>query len=238
MKALLEGKYAPIAFSFGFLESSYAIVAEAFAAWRRETRPKVETREIEGGLPVLLGALEPLSMPPCRDLLASSHGRWVALFDNSAKISDPASPVGYMATRIRCRGVAISCVPNTIGPSKKSKGTFGAVAFSLFAPEQREFLNYERSVAAANDGGKWTFIAQGKVQPFEEEDAYKERDVRKRFTPEMLERYCEALGISIFDADFYGPQGLVVETAYPADVADDFLVMSLAEARKAMGLND
>src|SRR6266545_1511167 len=150
MKALLEGGYAPITFSIGFLESPYGTVAEEFVAWRRETRPKVRTREIGGHLPVLLKGLEPLSMPPRRDLLVSTRGSWTAFFDNSAKISDPASPIGHMCTRIKCRGVVATCIPHTIGSSRKSKGTYGAVMFTLFAPDQREFLNVERSVGVIN----------------------------------------------------------------------------------------
>jgi len=108
--------------------------------------------------------------------------------------------------------------------------------FELFGAEQRKFLNYERSVAAANDGGRWTFIAEGEVQSFEETDVYREKTIRDRFTPEMLERYCRAMDISIFDEGFYGPHGLLIETVYPASVMSDSLVMSLAEAQEDIGL--
>jgi hypothetical protein len=233
MKALLEGRYSPLTFCTGFLDAPYKTVVGSFAEWRRETREHVATRELKGRLPTLLKALEPLTMPPRRDLWAATKSPWVALFDNTATIADLASPIAYMSRRMKCRGLVVSSIPNTIGRSTNSKGTYGAVSFELFAPEDREFLNYERSVAAVNDGGRWTFVAEGSVQPFEETNAYKEKLIRNRFTPEMLERYCKALGISVFDEDFYGTEALLVESGRPTS---DAVVVSLTQAQADIGL--
>jgi hypothetical protein len=87
-------------------------------------------------------------------------------------------------------------------------------------------------MAAANDGGKWVFYASGTPQPFEEPERYKERRIRARFTDEMLERYCAALGISLFDEHFYGPSGFLVTVPLPSG----HNTMSLEEARELLGL--
>src|SRR5262249_10075236 len=66
--------------------------------------------------------------------------------------------------------------------------------------------NHERTLQVVNDGGQWRFEAYGSVLPFEQPERYKVRPIRKRFTPEMLEAYCSALGIRLFDERFYGPR--------------------------------
>ena len=105
----------------------------------------------------------------------------------------------------------------------------GAVQFELFGPLDTDFLNYVRTVSVAFDGGRWQFTATGVEQAFEEVDAYRARGVRDRFTSTMLERYCQALGIHVFDPAFYGPGAVLIESDAPA--APDGKVMSLAEAQ-------
>jgi hypothetical protein len=67
-------------------------------------------------------------------------------------------------------------------------------------------LNYVRSIAAANDGGKWTFVAAGSPLPLEDESSYRVRTIRDRFTHEMLTGYLAALGVRAFEEDFYRPE--------------------------------
>jgi hypothetical protein len=45
----------------------------------------------------------------------------------------------------------------------------------------------------------------------------------------MLERYCKALGISLFDETFYGMKAAVINTVQKLPVGAPF--MSLADAR-------
>ena len=71
------------------------------------------------------------------------------------------------------------------------------------------------------------------TQPFEEPEHYKERRIRDRLTDEMLERYCAALGIRLFDKAFYGPSGFLVTVLY---LPSGHRAMSLAEAHEALGL--
>jgi hypothetical protein len=127
-----------------------------------------------------------------------------------------------MSEHLKCRGLAVTCIPNT------------AVRFELYAPEKREWLNLERSIAAVNDYGKWTFKVTGSVQPFEKTERYKAKAVKDRFTPELLEEYCAALEIRLFDEDFYGPPGLLIDICDP--LPSSSIPISLAEARKRIGL--
>jgi hypothetical protein len=61
-----------------------------------------------------------------------------------------------------------------------------------------------RSIEATFDGSRWIFSADGPEQWFEATDAYRARRVRDRFTSAMLERYCKALDLEVFDAAAYG----------------------------------
>jgi hypothetical protein len=80
-----------------------------------------------------------------------------------------------------------------------------------------------------NDGGSWLFSADGLEQPFEEPTRYNARRVVDRFTDDMLERYCRALGIGLFDEAFYGTHAAVINTVQKLAVGSP--VMSLEEAR-------
>jgi hypothetical protein len=110
------------------------------------------------------------------------------------------------------------------------------VKFTLFAPEQRDFLNVERSVSVINDVGGWEFNAIGTLQEFEHAEHYTARRIADRLTPEMLEEYCRALGIRLFDEDFYGRAGVITH-AYPWFLPR-LASMTLAEARAQLGLSD
>jgi hypothetical protein len=234
MNTLLENRFAPLTYAIGFLESDFHHVADETVAWQRSIFSQVETVEIESSLGEALSKLEPLITPPRKNLLLSTNSRWVAYFDNGINGGDPSSFVGYFAQRLKCRGLAVTCIPGLADDVPFANMHSSAVGFKLYAPEAREWLNLERSVSAVNDYGKWTFEATGSVQPFEKPDRYQARAVKNRFTPEMLEEYCSALGIRLFDGEFYGPAGILVKIGDP--LPPEFVAISLAEAQSRLGI--
>jgi hypothetical protein len=108
------------------------------------------------------------------------------------------------------------------------------VVFDLFAPEPRAWLNYERSVGVINDG-RWTFVSEGTVQPFESIERYAAKRVRDRFDAELLEKYSAALGIRLLDPTFYGPEGIVVVRR--GVLREEHPVLTLRAARERLGLD-
>jgi hypothetical protein len=225
MSALLDNRFAPLTYSIGFLEGDFQQVADETIAWQRSLFTQVEQVATESSLSDALSTLEPLITPPRKRLLLSTTSRWVAYFDNGINGGDPSSFVGYMAQRLKCQGLAVAC---------RADAHSSVVRFVLYAPEAREWLNVERSVSAENDYGKWTFKTTGSVQPFEKPERYQARAVKNRFTSEMLEEYCSALGIRLFDDDFYGPAGVLVKIGDP--LPPEFVAISLAEAQSRLGL--
>jgi hypothetical protein len=79
------------------------------------------------------------------------------------------------------------------------------------ADHRTEFLNLKRCVDVGCYEDGWEFTAKGPVLPFEHTERYRARRIRDRFTPEMLQSYCRALGIDVFNADFYGPEFVLFE---------------------------
>jgi hypothetical protein len=235
MKALLDNQFAPITYSWGFLESPFQVAMDETVAWRASLYSKIEVHPFEEPFADALRSLEPLVTPPRKELLLSTKSHWVAYFDNGINGGDPSSFVGYMAQRLKCRGLAVTCVPETLNSKdKKAKGTYGAVRFELYAAEPREWLNHERTITAMNDGGRWIFEVTGTVQPFEKVELYKAKRVKDRFTAETLEDYCQALGVRLFDPDFYRPSGVLIEICDP--LPPSHIAITLAEARERLGL--
>lgn len=234
MKTLLGERFAPITSSIGFLELPLDDAASGLEAWRR-SRHKVEVTRPQEGFPDVLRRLEPLtSGARPRELLVGA-GKWTAYFDNSLRGPDAVSAIGYLSRTLQCQGLAIRVVPRTVGLPSVRHGRAGSVQFELFGPLHTKFLNYVRTVAVTYDGSRRVFNADGTEQGFEEVEAYRARRVRDRFTSEMLERYCQALGLDIFNAETYGPGSVFFESA--VTIPANGVVMTLAEVQHWLDIN-
>jgi hypothetical protein len=222
---LLGGRYAPITDAIGFLEADFAQVVAADARWRASLGG-YRGRPVSGPLPSLLDALLPLTGPLLRYVWIQTAGPWTAYFDNFVLGSDTFGPVSYLAQQLGRRGVAIGC--------REGTARRGASAcFSMYGPEETEWLNVVRSVAAVEDDDRWEWSVSGTPQPFEDLAAYRRRRVRDRLTPDLIASYCGALGIRPFDESFYGTAGQLVETVrIPGNVRTE----TLQQARAWHGL--
>jgi hypothetical protein len=235
MNALIENKFAPITFAFGFVESPFQRFSEAFTSWRADIDRKFGThtdtqRLVDAPLADALKTLEPLTDPLDRYLLLETRSNWTSIFANGLRVSDVASPVGYLSTVLRCRGLTVSAVPDRSEHAGKSAiRIYGDTTFTLYGPEKTDWLNRIRRVSVTNDVSGWEFVARGQVQPYEQTDNYTKRSVAERFTVGMLESYCRALGIEIFDEAFYGGRGLAIKVQ--RKLARPDVRMSIAEAR-------
>jgi len=237
MKYLLDNTLAPLTFEWGFIEAPLDVVSAAYRRWQRKILHRVKVARFNLPLADALKQLDPLDRGSQRVLFVSTRGAWTACFDNGVRGGNPHTFVGELAQQLKCRGVAVGCIPNTLSRDDGAKtGTWGALKFTLFAPEKRDLLNIERSVSIINDVGGWEFNSIGTVQPFEHVDRYAARRIADRLTSGMLEEYCRALGIDLFDQNFYGGPGILTHSSLwflrgPATTP-------LAEARKLLGLSD
>ncbi|GAA4174186.1 hypothetical protein GCM10022287_17670 [Gryllotalpicola koreensis] len=116
---------------------------------------------------------------------------------------------------------------------------WAATQFQLFGPEAGNLLNNIRGIGLVQDGACWHFTLSGEQQPFEDPAAYGSRRVRERFTTEMLDEYCRALGLRVFDESFYSGEAYLVEHSpakFPPDAGR--LVFDLDEARTWLGISE
>jgi hypothetical protein len=234
MLTLIDDKLAPITFSSGFIDRPFGDVRDVFLGWQKTLYKSFAYKEIELPLGSALKELQPLTTIPRRCLLMPTAGNWVAYFDNCVRGPDPAPPVCYLSQKLACRGVVVSAVPHTLSDETGTKpGLYGGVQIEMFAPHQTKFLNYERSISVAYEGGEWSFEAAGTVQSFEEVENYQKPRVIDRFTPQMLKRYCYALGIRIDSAEFYQTPGVLCWTNDPLPAGHS--TCSLAEAQQQTG---
>ena len=116
-------------------------------------------------------------------------------------------------------------------PKTRSKST-GQSHSRCNGPEKTDWLNRIRHVGIANDVGGLEFMVEGTIQPYENIENYRKRKIVDRFTVEMLESYCSALGIHLFDEGFYRGKCLV---SY-AKIATPGPAMTIAEARSQLYL--
>jgi hypothetical protein len=233
MKALLDNRFAPVTFTWGFVESPSAQFSRAFLKWQDRLEEKSSTQSehtsFRAPLSESLLSLEPLTTPSDRYLLTETRSGWSAIFSNGLRVNDVYSPVTYLPTVLKCRGLNIRCVPDRSKTTDKDEvQIYGAVEFSLYGPKRINWLNVIRSVSIANDVNGWQFAAEGEVQPYEQIENYRKRKIVERLTPDMLESYCAALGIEVFNSDFYGEQCLSFHIKREIEGGPS---MSIADAR-------
>jgi hypothetical protein len=214
VKLLLDDRYAPITSRMGFIEADCVRAAGEFYRWHREifesSTCSIKRRDVAGPLSIAIESLLPLTIAPItRHIFIPTASRWTAYLNNSRLGTDASGPTSVLALRLKCRGLRISAIPDSLGTGtrhdKTPRGRYGSSMFELFGPESVASSNTIRSVQAMNEG-RWWFGAFGTPQPFEEPETYKARRIRDRFPFELLDRYCRALGLRPFDEDFYLPQ--------------------------------
>lgn len=232
---LLLPKLAPITYGIGFIKASISILRDCVLPWQHSLGRKITVEPINLPLPNALRWLEPLSAPVFKELWVETNSHWLACFSNG--LQGGGQVVEYLAKRCETRSVTIKCSPymRSAQNPEKGKGTWGSTQFCLFGPEPRPILNDIRTVAVANDGGRWVFHAGGEIQGFEQVERYKMPRVQDRFTPEMLESYCRALGIDPFNEAFYKPSAVLLVQDISSWKQPPRL-MSLADRRRELGL--
>lgn len=232
---LCGDRFAPATSAIGFLELPLDEAVRSLVEWRRERHGGVEALPRTSDLRTNLAELGPLtggSRP--RELLVGCRGdRWTAYFDCSLQGTDAVSTVGHLSRSVGCQGVAVRYVRD-VAASGSTPARLGAVQFELFAPLDTDFVNYVRTISVINVGGRWRFDANGLPQWFEDEERYNARQIRSRFTPEMLREYCRALEIDPFDEHSYGPNAVLIRT--PSPPAPGGFEMTFQEAQAWLGI--
>lgn len=233
MRTLFDGRFAPTTSSAGFLEVPLEGAASALEGRRRSLYPSVTRRNATAPFPEALYDLEPLTAGARpRELLADA-GRWTGYFDNLITGTDAISAISALSETLGCQGIVINVKPHTIDRSG-TRGELGAVQFALSGPLKTGFLNHIRSVSASFDGDRWVFHADGLEQWFEETEAYRARRIKDRFNSHVLGRYCEALGLDVFNPQTFRGPAVAIESDTPAP--RERVAMTFAQTQEWLGI--
>lgn len=116
-------------------------------------------------------------------------GKWTVLLNNTPLGTD----VGILPIHAT-REFGITCIRATCVSDER---VYPARVLEVFGPDGEPPLGYVRSIAAANDGGRWVFETSGTPFAFEDLSAYTNRLKKRRLTAEMLQDYLRALGVPV-----------------------------------------
>lgn len=154
--------------------------------WARALGPPWSPRPVAfGSLDAAMAACEPGS-PWSRDLYLPI-GSWTAMVGNGPCGTD----LGMMPRDV-VRDLGCTVVRAVLGSPRERRSTI----LDVHGPGGEGPFNEIRSIAAHYEG-RWEWHESGDRLPFEEVQAYSARRVRDRFTPQMLQRYLDALGVPI-----------------------------------------
>lgn len=128
-------------------------------------------------------------------------GDWTALLSNGPLGTDVGVLPSYAARELRCRAMRVV--------SFDDDAMYPARVLEVYGPSGEPPLAMERSITAANDGGRWIFETAGAAYPFEDESAYARRVKADRFTTDMLYSYLRALGVPMDDGTDWASAVLV-----------------------------
>lgn len=240
MNYLFNDSISPMTSCIGFLEIDPEAAVSAYEDWMspilKDYGFHLKKESIYENLRDTILKLLPLVSPiRTKFLFIPTNSGWTAFFDNGWQGSDASTPMQILSERLKCNGVAVTAVPHTL-PSvvkQNTKGRYGATIFEAYGPGG----DVIRTVYSSNDGGRWTFGESGVPFKFENSAAYRARRIQDRFTPEILEKYLQELGIDAFKEGYYRPDEfngsilLIKKGKYPAN----FKEYTLPEVRASIG---
>jgi hypothetical protein len=198
-------RFYPTSSVIGFIKTDFDKLYQAYREWMYKIKSGKHISIESGNIDMMFERLRPHVMPQTKDCFIQTKSEWIAFFDNGTYGPDPFSSVTYMSEVLECEAVIAGFSENTVKSNiGRGEGTYGNVQFEYYSPESDEFLHLKRAVAAINDGGRWVFVDEGEPLIFEDTSRYSAVRTANRFDRPMLEAYCSAMGIEIYDGNFYG----------------------------------
>jgi hypothetical protein len=190
-------KWYPVTSDFGLIEAPMEAVSQTYRSWWTDIGKDVSVQTCTGTLDEHFSALLPLSVGKNRTLIIPTISNWTAFFRNGIRGSDPASAMPELAQQLQARAMRL-CISRK--PQK-----YPAVIWEVYEPEisRGRRAGTRRSIAAANDGGRWVFETYGEPYEFETTERYTLPRKRDRFDDKLLFEYVSYFGVpQIGDAMF------------------------------------
>jgi len=203
MNDIIYHRYQPVTWGIGVVNAPAGEVADAIAfADPRAVRIR-PTRSNSMSINASLQSLEPLNSPARLIVVSTVDGR-AGLFCNIVTVQTITEFATWCGGEVcDARAFFVLRIPNTITPDQKH-GNWGARQLTVRDPINMAIIQEPTfGISVINDCGRWKFDRCGEPQPFEEQDAYRSRRVKDRFTDDRLLFYCDKLGIPVYDPAWY-----------------------------------
>jgi hypothetical protein len=201
-------KYQPVTWYVGVIQAAPDAIAEVLEA-RYIPNHMLRTASHENGLvDKALLEMEPIGLG-WKYLFIKTKDERTILFHNCFG-DELALPTWNVACDLGVSAYYVCNIPNTISKDHRS-GAYGARVVEYRRAGNTIVEEPTFGVHLINDAGRWCFYRFGEKQPFEDEKAYKSYRKTDRFTEEMLVRYCEALGIPVYDRNFYSDEWILIQ---------------------------
>ncbi len=191
-------RWHPVTHDYGLIQSPLEAVTEELQRWHSSIGFEYQQRHIKSSLGDALHALLPLSNAKQRRLFVRTQSDWTACFQNGIQGSDPFPTMSTLAKRMQVLSMRVcATLPGATWP---------ATIWEMYASESlggQPPLNYRRSIAVSNDGGRWKFSQSGVPFDFERPELYESRRKKDRFPREVLCEYLEHFSIQPFTDAFF-----------------------------------
>jgi len=128
---------------------------------------------------------------------------WALVLNNGPLGTDVGVLPIHAVRDFKCRVIRAVCAGD-------DDPGYPARILEVYGPNGEAPLLVERSIVAANDGGRWIFETSGKPFDFEDGSAYRKSIISQRFSCELLYQYLRLLGVPI-DTEPDWATGLLLE---------------------------
>ena len=180
-----------------FVNCDALAVARCLVDWGNEEivgRGTVSSHK-EMGLGEVWRFLDERFVPPSRAVIVSMENHWSAFFNNHRDEYPPHAEPVILCKRLKATTCCFYFEDRPDAPYP------GGASFTVCRFQEGRIL--ERHVSIGKDD-RWVFRQSGEPLSFEATHAYRNQDVRRRLSPELLNSYGEALGIRYWDTEGYG----------------------------------
>ena len=174
---------------YGLIELPFTDLAERLAAFEPPGSQLWSLSQC-GNAPAMLRQLIPLSHPARRYVVVPMGPLWCAVVDNERDGPDFADLQGWLE---RWNDVLTIRVVDHPGATVVANGYRERTAWSARILDVRG-PGMRRSIACANDGGRWVFETSGEPLPIEASFPYEARRKADRFGSDELRAVLEHLG--------------------------------------------
>jgi hypothetical protein len=191
-------KYRPISQSVHFVRCDMKLLLKHFVPWQKRVTANFGLRFVSK--PQKYGKLTfeqkmrlclPVVFPNrTRIVVSETRSDWVCLWGNGVHGISGDTIKDHIGEALSLERLEIvNCMSS--GPSSSQ--------FNYTGPGEKGRCR----IVAAHKESRWEFHQYGDPLPFEDTQSYSARLIKERLPATLLARYCEALGIRLFDEDFY-----------------------------------